>query len=454
MAIRGRVGRHMRTNKHCQNWKDDQEVVTALLNKISTVDGGAEGSLIEPIVKGYASKSLYNSILFFQSIHFPKSMSGFIDPGGPMLAKLESLAGKPARVAEKPRAKSELWDNISDPEVKKAMRHAMADNNKLDYEEVIDMVQLVLSDGYVSPEEVHDLEWLAKKSLSLSDAARQLLSTFAFHVKWEQDHGRMYRLLEDKHRYAATMVCDFLKRSGVMHFKKLNRYDVAVGMLMRIANPGLIRQGEASLCGPAALLYNIASSSPVMYIRYAIDLFEKGQAKLGRIHVKPGSDVKNYSPSLSQVDWLTMASLRDSENWFFDYDSAGREVAGITLPGELADWFRKAGYRDVREDTNLSAAFTKGKSTIDEVNRLRSLDYCVCLFIGASMLEEKNQAKKGSIADRHWVVQRTRIEYAGDNVSFKVFTWGDGEYKVPEGSKRLSYDQFTQNFYGYVAAKP
>lgn len=454
MAIRGRVGRHVKTNKNCQNWKADQKVVTELLNRISIADGGAEGALNAPIIGGIASQSLYTSILYFQNKHFPRDMSGFIDPSGPMLAKLESLAAKPTPAPPTPRPKSELWDNITDPAFKKAMTAAMADDNKIDYDEAIEIVRHVLSDGFVSPAEINDLESLAKNSKSLPTAARDLIKSFVFDLKWEQKNHREYRLSDDKHQFAVNMVCDFLKRSGRVHFKKLNRYEVGVGLLMRLANPGLIRQGEASLCGPAALLFNIANSTPILYVRYAIDLFEKGKASLGRIYVNPGSDVRNYSPPGAQVDWLTMASLRDSENWFLDYDSAGKELAGITLPGELMDWFRKAGYRDVREDTNLSAAFTKGKATIDEANRLLAAQYCVCLFIGASMLEEKNQAKKGSIADRHWVVQRTRIEYAGDNVSFKVFTWGDGEYKVPEGSKRLSYDQFTNNFYGYVAAKP
>ena len=451
MAIRGRVGRHAKTNKQCQNRKADQEVVVSLINRIAVTDGGAEGLLTAPIVGGFSSQQLFTAILYFQKKHFSESPTGFVEPGGLMLAKLESLAAKPP---PSPVSKSDLWDNVNDPAFRKELRKAMEDDGKIDYEEAIEIVRHVMSDGFINPVEVNDLEALALHSKSMPPAARHLFKSFVFHLRWEHKYGRAFMLTTDKHLRSVNTVCDFLKNSGRVHFKKLNRYDVGVGILMRIANPGLLQQGAASLCGPAALLFNIANDTPIIYARFAIDLFEKGEAVLGRINIKPGEDVRNYDPPIAQVDWMTMASIRDSENWFLDYDTAGKELAGVTLPGELADWFRKSGYRDVREDTNLSAAFTKGASTIDEANRLFDQGYSVCLFIAAQMLEEKEQSIKGSIFDKHWIVQRSRINYSNDKVRLKVFSWGDGQYSIPNGNADLKLSKFTQNFYGYVAGKP
>jgi hypothetical protein len=97
------------------------------------------------------------------------------------------------------------------------------------------------------------------------------------------------------------------------------------------------KTGDASLCGPAALLFNYASDRPGHYARFALDLYEKGKAEFGRLMIKPGKDVRDYTPpwSVAHVDWLTMASLRDSENWFLDYDTADKEFAGINGPSTV-----------------------------------------------------------------------------------------------------------------------
>ena len=96
MPLRARVGRHASTGRNCQNWKDDQQTVIALLNRISIDDGGAQGTLRPPVVPGLAADALFTSIMYFQKRHFPGKPSGFFDPAGPELPKLESLASRPA----------------------------------------------------------------------------------------------------------------------------------------------------------------------------------------------------------------------------------------------------------------------------------------------------------------------------------------------------------------------
>jgi hypothetical protein len=279
------------------------------------------------------------------------------------------------------------------------------------------------------------------------------LEKFVAEVKWTISGIGPYRLPLERHRFAADMVCDFLQRTSGTHFPLLHRDEVGVGLLMRIANPGILRQGQASLCGPTALLHSVVSDQPVQYARFAIDLFEKGKAKLGRLLIEPGKDVRNYLPprgAIHQVDWLTMASIRDSENWFFDYDSVKAEFAGITMPGELAHWFRLAGYSDVREETNVY--FNKGTGTLDDASRLFAKGYRVCLFINAQMLEASEQTKSSTIPD-HWVVLRSQIDRTEGKVRLTVFTWGKGSYQIPQGGD-LTVKDFLGNFYGYVAGKP
>jgi hypothetical protein len=94
MALRGRVGRHTQNGgKQCQNWSDDQQQVIDLLNKISTLNGGANGWLKPPrIIRGIASDELYSAIVTFENKHYPGQNSGYVDPGGPMYQKLVGLA--------------------------------------------------------------------------------------------------------------------------------------------------------------------------------------------------------------------------------------------------------------------------------------------------------------------------------------------------------------------------
>ena len=198
---------------------------------------------------------------------------------------------------------------------------------------------------------------------------------------------------------------------------------------------------------------------PLMHVQFGIDLFEKGRGTIGKLEIKPGSDCRNYDlanapPSslvVHPVDWMMAASIRDSQNWFFDLDSVGDEFSAINMPHELASWFKAAGYNDVKNNTNVY--FTKGDDAISEANRLFLAKYRVCLFINANMLEADKQTK-GSVTPDHWVVMITPIKRdTGGIVSAVVFSWGDGERVIPRGG-RLAESDFLKNFYGYVAAKP
>ena len=124
---------------------------------------------------------------------------------------------------------------------------------------------------------------------------------------------------------ARGLVADFELRITPAAFPSIKRADIAAGLRARITNPGLINQGAAGLCPSAAVIYSEAQSHPVAYTQFVIDLYEKGNAKLGTWDVSPGTDLKNYNPpaTIPAVDWVPMASIRDSENWIFDYQDIG-----------------------------------------------------------------------------------------------------------------------------------
>jgi hypothetical protein len=246
---------------------------------------------------------------------------------------------------------------------------------------------------------------------------------------------------------------------GVGAFRNILRSAVAKGLLERVKVPSAINQAASSLCGPAALLYDVATRDPVAYVDYVISLYEEGVGRIGELEVRPGADLKEHDPgtTVEASDWIALASLRDSENWFFDYQAASDEFAGITLPHELEDWFRRAGYTDVVSDARV---------VVDqEEENARRADahyrdgYRVCLFIHANMLEKETQGDVSAVPN-HWVVLTSTFTFGTAlvegrtvrTISFTIYTWGEGRRRVPR-TGILPVDEFLDSYYGFVAAK-
>ena len=169
--------------------------------------------------------------------------------------------------------------------------------------------------------------------------------------------------------------------------------------------------------------------------------------------IEPSSALLHSSPSggVDPVDWLTMAGLRDADNFWFNYDTADRTFSGATSQMEMAWWFTRAGYRNVTEDANL-LRHQRDTDNMDEASRLLAAGYRVVLLIDEPMIEGSGSVS-GGLSDRHWVVLRSKIDRSGGNVKMKIFTYGHGDYQVPQRGV-LPLDDFLMNYYGYVAAKP
>jgi hypothetical protein len=249
---------------------------------------------------------------------------------------------------------------------------------------------------------------------------------------------------------AQSRIDEFARGSGGGAFSNIARSDVVSGLRERIADPTSLDQSAASLCGPAALFYCLLNDRPETYVRFVIDLYTTGSANLGSLTVSPGSDCRRYRPppdKIAAVDWIALASLRDSENSLIDYESADDTAGGVTMPHSLAAWFRALGYSDVRNETNVF--FTKGRSDIDSCHTLRLHGRKVCLFVNAQILSAHSQASR-SFSPNHWVVLTSSAGVVNNALSVNVYTWGDIR-RVPAAGT-LSVDQFCRNFYGYVSA--
>jgi hypothetical protein len=237
-------------------------------------------------------------------------------------------------------------------------------------------------------------------------------------------------------------------------FVNIRREAVAAGLHVRIDDPYKIDQKGASLCGPAALVVELAKDEPTTYAEYVVALYENGEAHLGRLHVRAGTDLKNYAlptdgTAPDPADWIALASLRDSTNWILDYQEVGNQVAGITTPGNMAQWVRDLGYTKVIDKT-FCPWDQKSKNLWEAAVRHEANGYKVFLLINAGMLDsDPKERSYGS--PNHWVLLiSAQITNEGD-AKLQIYTWGDKRMVPPHGM--LPAAVVRTYYFGFVAAK-
>ena len=344
------------------------------------------------------------------------------------------------------------WAGIQSPKILDALRVALSDDKEFSHGEVVDLIRAALDDGILTPGELNDLQIVAENSETMLARAKTMLLYLIEQTRNLYGTDGQFGLTTMQERYAAEIICGFLKRMGTGYFPKLDRDRVGIDLLFRIGNPEIMNQDTLGICGPIAFLYGLASDSPRTYAQYAVDLYDNGKARIGNIVVAPSKGCRTYSPpsSMSPADWLAAASLRDSDNWWFDVDDIKVGFSASSSIGDIEKWFVQAGYTDVESKGNLVSGLDP--RDINDLNRYQGEGRRVVLRINSKMLYADTQ-NETTYRGNHVVVLRSPINRTPQGVQLTVFTWAQGEFKVPQGGA-LSEKDFLGNLYGYVAGKP
>ena len=265
---------------------------------------------------------------------------------------------------------------------------------------------------------------------------------------------------------ATTLVNQFMANPALpCQWPKVDKLDFASGLLARIDDPNRINQSGTPLCGPAALVRGVAQGNPDAYAQAGIDLWTKGAAVIGALNITAGNELKQASvePNTNPADWVMLGSVRDTNNWFLSPAGwFGGNVAGITLPMTVEKWFKDAGFTKVVNDTSLTGGDIPSVKSMcaKRASDLFSAGYYVTLLVDDNVLKPSNQNDIVSMFPNHWVVLNSTIANAGTMdysklCSFKIYTWGQGEYQVPKTppGNPLTWEKFLNKFYGYVAAR-
>ncbi len=270
---------------------------------------------------------------------------------------------------------------------------------------------------------------------------------------------------------AKLLISQFVKLSSAANFQPAfsgeNNGKGAVKKIVehlgtRIVEPWTIAQEGTSLCGPAVFFYCLAKDCPALYVKSVIELYIYGETKINDLHIKPSSGCKKAKrpPNMASIDWITLASLADSSNALYNYDSHKDQFSGITLPGRLESWFKAAGYKHVGKHTNLF--FDKSVDSLLKAQRAFKEGKNVCLFLSAKSLEIPMTI---GLIPNHWVVMSRHLkigtprsinfstnadEIKDEKFNLEVFTWGREALNM--NKKQLSLYEFSDYYFGYVVA--
>lgn len=215
-------------------------------------------------------------------------------------------------------------------------------------------------------------------------------------------------------------------------------------------------QQETSLCGPAVFFYALLMDRPDLYTQAIIELWETGETTINQLHIKPSHDCRNpkrfshtaAGDRISAIDWISLASLRDSENDLFDYDSPSDQIPGITLPGKVKTWLTKAGASVVFDNIQYRGHINQEKFLA--LLRFVGAQHHVISLISAALVEGG-----AGVGKNHWIawekipqtpsgpVDQTTlpVEVIVDS---RLFSWGQSIHQVTRGYtlKQLLTDTF------------
>lgn len=215
-------------------------------------------------------------------------------------------------------------------------------------------------------------------------------------------------------------------------------------------------QDRTSLCGPAVFFYALLMDRPDLYVQSIIDLWETGETTIGRLHIKPSHtccNPKNFSNKapgdrIPPIDWISLASLRDSENGLLNYDSPDDQAAGITFPGAIESWFVKAGAPVVFDNIQL------GSVSLDRL--LELLGFVAATHHVVSLINAVMVDGGVGVGKNHWIVWEGTPETSNGIITpatsleekithSNFFSWGMVGHLVTRGYR---LDQLLNKIFG------
>jgi hypothetical protein len=225
---------------------------------------------------------------------------------------------------------------------------------------------------------------------------------------------------------ALATLAQFEQSSAPSAWPYLEKDILLAELRARVQDPFQVSQGGQPFCGPASVLFDLVRQQPQRYVQICWSLFTTGGFQ-GHGHFIAASEALRRASrgdlKMSMVDWMLLATLRDSESDLFPVEPNApdliRNLAGMTKSWELKGWVTELlGYKSVKYDhaylINDASAMTHAATA------LQAGGVAYALITAEGMLGDRPPLLP---FPSHWVTILGNIAVQGDPVHFDIYTW-------------------------------
>lgn len=227
-------------------------------------------------------------------------------------------------------------------------------------------------------------------------------------------------------------------------------------MRKTVLNPLNVDQESVPLCGPTAVVYELAARQPHRFVQFCRQLWEMGFLVARGKTIKASDTLRNSpNPPLTPADWILIATLREDENLLLEIDSDVNKFEGFSAgalwvseilgPSSMKTWSHHIlGFDNI---DSLSTILTEEMKALGMAHDAWEAGGVAFLLINGNMLRPGNDCE---IWPDHWVAYHgdLQIDITKEVVHFHCYTWG--EIKEPT----IKIDKFTSCMFGVVTATP
>ena len=220
----------------------------------------------------------------------------------------------------------------------------------------------------------------------------------------------------------------FRDSSEVGVWTNINKNSLLEDIRNTVVNPLNIRQTGTPFCGPASVVFELASRQKTKYVKFCQELLETGQFNAQRQVIQASKNTMESSvpKKISVADWMMLATLRDSENILIPVDDEwvdfAEGITGITFPSELETWiyevlgFNSFGFYPCYTSDELAALIT--------ANNVWQENGVAFLLIDLNLLKDRDDG----LIPNHWVSFQNGFSAVdadqGTSVVFNCYSWG------------------------------